>query len=177
MNIKISRKRNARSIIIRIKNDTIYVSAPTYVKSDEINDFIKRKESFILSTVKKNKEKTKLVFPDDEYILNTFSKLFNITYEQIKDKVKQKPSLKIKKVDTYFGQANYKYHQITLNKILIFMPVSAIEYVILHEFVHFLYKGHNKDFYSEVSKYMPDYKNRKKLLKDKMKEISEKYII
>lgn len=177
MNIKISKKRNARSIIIKIKNDTVYVTAPTYVKNSQINEFIKRKESFIVSSVKKNKEKEKLVFPSEKYIYDTFFLLFNNTYDLIKDKVVNKPTLKIKKVNTYFGQANYKHFQITLNKILIFMPTEAIEYVILHEFVHFLHKGHGKDFYLELSKSMPDYKIRRKLLKDKMKEISEKYII
>ncbi|MBY9021665.1 MAG: DUF45 domain-containing protein [Candidatus Lokiarchaeota archaeon] len=38
------------------------------------------------------------------------------------------------------------------------------EYIVLHELVHFLYPKHNKEFYNFLSIYMPDWKERKKIL-------------
>ena len=65
---------------------------------------------------------------------------------------------------------------ITLNQHLLEMPVSCIEYVVLHEFCHFLYPNHSKDFYAILSTLMPDWQQRKKLLdKNAQFEWSQKY--
>lgn len=39
-----------------------------------------------------------------------------------------------------------------------------IDYVVLHELVHFLYPNHSKQFYAFLSNYMPDWKERKRIL-------------
>ena len=36
--------------------------------------------------------------------------------------------------------------------------------LVVHEFVHFLYPNHSKEFYSCLEKYLPDWKTRKKEL-------------
>ena len=38
--------------------------------------------------------------------------------------------------------------------------IEFIEYVILHEFVHFIQPNHSKAFYAIIENYMPDYKRR-----------------
>jgi len=50
---------------------------------------------------------------------------------------------------------------ITLNSKLIAAPRNCIEYVVLHEFVHFIYSSHSKQFYEFVAMLMPDWKERK----------------
>ena len=47
-----------------------------------------------------------------------------------------------------------------LYKRLIHYPVEFIEYVILHEFAHFVHPNHSRAFYALIEKYMPDYKER-----------------
>ena len=44
-------------------------------------------------------------------------------------------------------------------------PPEAIDYVVVHELAHIIYKNHGKDFYKLIEKYLPDYKKREKLLK------------
>ena len=39
-----------------------------------------------------------------------------------------------------------------------------IDYVVLHELVHFLYPNHSKHFYAFLSNHMPDWKERKFVL-------------
>ena len=46
-------------------------------------------------------------------------------------------------------------------------PMEAIDYVVVHELAHIKYKNHQKEFYNLVESYMPDYKKRILLLKDK----------
>lgn len=42
--------------------------------------------------------------------------------------------------------------------------MEAVEYVVLHEYCHFIHPDHSKAFYSLVEKLMPDWRQRKKLL-------------
>ena len=44
-------------------------------------------------------------------------------------------------------------------------PQEAIDYVVVHELAHILHKNHSRDFYLTVERYMPDYRERKALLK------------
>lgn len=42
--------------------------------------------------------------------------------------------------------------------------MSCIEYVVVHEFTHFLQPNHSKNFYMQMTMFMPDWLERKKLL-------------
>ena len=55
---------------------------------------------------------------------------------------------------------------ITLTKATINIPLRLTEYIIIHEFCHFKYPNHSKQFYEYVKIYCPDYKERKKLVTD-----------
>ena len=44
------------------------------------------------------------------------------------------------------------------------MPKICIEYVVLHEFVHFLQADHSKRFYALMTMFMPDWESRARLL-------------
>ena len=44
-------------------------------------------------------------------------------------------------------------------------PIEAIEYVVVHELAHTVHHDHSKAFYALIEKYMPDYKQREKLLR------------
>lgn len=48
---------------------------------------------------------------------------------------------------------------------LINYPIEAIDYVVVHELAHIKYHDHSKNFYELIKRYMPDYKERIKLLK------------
>lgn len=43
-------------------------------------------------------------------------------------------------------------------------PDAAIDLVVVHELCHILEKNHGPGFYAMLSRYLPDYKERKKLL-------------
>lgn len=53
---------------------------------------------------------------------------------------------------------------ITYNLQLAFQPLPLIEYVVLHELAHIPYPNHQKEFWSFVEKFIPDWKERRKLL-------------
>ena len=56
------------------------------------------------------------------------------------------------------GNISYSYR-------LMLYPEAAREYVIVHELAHLKEMNHSRKFYAIVEKVLPDYKNRKRLLK------------
>lgn len=74
------------------------------------------------------------------------------------------PDIKIRYMTSRWGTCHTQKQVITLNSKLIEAPIYCIEYVVLHEFVHFIYPNHSKEFWNFVTMMMPDWKERKKKL-------------
>ncbi len=47
----------------------------------------------------------------------------------------------------------------------IMAPVSVLDYIIMHEMVHLKYPNHSTDFWNELDKKMPDYREQERWLK------------
>lgn len=74
--------------------------------------------------------------------------------------------LSIKKMTTRWGSCNHHKGYINLNLELIKKPLIAIEYVILHELTHLIYPNHSAQFYAYIARFMPDWQERTKLLRN-----------
>ena len=74
------------------------------------------------------------------------------------------PTLRIRDMNTRWGSCLAKKGVITLNKRLLEAPRNCIEYVVLHEFCHFIHPNHSKQFYGFMTMLMPDWKERKTIL-------------
>ena len=92
--------------------------------------------------------------------LSVYDHYFYETLEQM-----PLPKLVLREMKSRWGSCRPFQGVITLNRKLIEYPVEAIEYVVLHEFVHYLEMNHSSRFYEQVELRMPDYKKRKSLLK------------
>lgn len=71
------------------------------------------------------------------------------------------PNLCIRTMKTRWGSCSLKTGKITLNRQLIEVPMNCIEYVVVHEFCHFIHPNHSKEFYRFLTIFMPDWKERK----------------
>lgn len=96
----------------------------------------------------------------DKLCRDVFSDIAKITYRMLEDYRLEYPTIKIRMMKSRWGSCMPAKHQITLNKQLIHYPIAFIEYVILHEFVHFIQPNHSKAFYHVIENYMPDYRER-----------------
>ncbi len=74
------------------------------------------------------------------------------------------PKTSVRKMKTLWGSCSVSRHVVTFNFYLIKARMPYIDYVVLHELVHFLYPNHSKHFYAFLSNYMPDWKERKLVL-------------
>jgi predicted metal-dependent hydrolase len=74
------------------------------------------------------------------------------------------PKITFREMSSRWGSCQPKRGSITLNKRLIETPRGCIEYVVMHEFIHYLQPNHSKKFYELLSTLMPDWKERKRVL-------------
>ena len=74
------------------------------------------------------------------------------------------PELKLRVMRARWGSCRPKTAVITLNTRLAFYPTAYIDYVIMHEFTHFLHANHSSAFWGALAKRMPDWEERKKAL-------------
>jgi predicted metal-dependent hydrolase len=93
-----------------------------------------------------------------------YGEILNSLYPIIGKHGIKKPLLRIRKMQTLWGSSSPYRNTITLNFYLLKARKPCIEYVVLHELVHFLYPNHGKGFYDFLTLYMPDWKNRKRIL-------------
>lgn len=88
-------------------------------------------------------------------------------YPCFKNYVSEFPEIKFRKMTSRWGSCQPQKNILTFNTLLIEVPVECIEYVVAHEFTHFLEANHSKNFYNKLEKIMPDWKQRRNLLNNK----------
>ena len=117
-------------------------------------DNFKRKEKLVNTWVK---ELQKATFNEISAEIYNIFKKYDVAY----------PQIKIRNMTSRWGSCRPGKGIITLNSKLIEKPRNCIEYVVLHEFAHFIHANHSKKFYDFVAMLMPDWKDRKKELEKK----------
>ena len=146
-----------------------YLGRKYYVQlfiNDELEDitidFTESKFKVSLPSSLDNQEELKLAFEDFFRDKAT---------EKIKPRIKKWSKetglsfneLKIRKLDKRWGSCTPS-NNILINIDAIKLPFSLIDYLIVHELVHTKIKNHSKEFWAELSKHIPNWKE----LDDKM---------
>lgn len=182
-NIEI-KKKNIKNIRVSVKAGTLLVSAPKYVKEEDIYRMIEKNNDKIekMLELEQNKLYQNSIKDNEIYL---FGELINIEdakkiknendlekfYKEefleilpyIFEKYNKKTNLyqkefKIRKMKARWGTCYPDRGLILLNLYLIKRPIIEIESVVLHELVHLKIRNHSKDFYEELKLYMKDYK-------------------
>lgn len=100
----------------------------------------------------------------DEQCRTIFGEIILETYPVFQKYGVPMPALRIRNMETRWGSCLAKKGVITLNKRLLEAPRNCIEYVVMHEFCHFIHPNHSKQFYIFLTMLMPDWKKRKAVL-------------
>jgi|SRR3989338_1978589 len=135
-------------------------------KSDE--ELVKYDKGYIKLYVKNTKDKTQKARLLKEWFKLKASESFKGSLEKVhkiigKYKI-EKPDFVIRSMKKRWGSCVGDKKKIILNFDLIYAPKFCIDYVILHELVHFKYKNHDKRFFELMTALMPDWKTRKEIL-------------
>lgn len=96
------------------------------------------------------------------------SEVYKTIYPGLKKYDIPEALISIRKMKSRWGSCLQQKKEIILNRELIKAPKYCIQYVILHELVHLIYKDHNKEFYDFLYALMPDWKERKRILDEEV---------
>lgn len=78
----------------------------------------------------------------------------------------KKPELKFRKMKSRWGSCRYEKASLSFNTALAHVPVACIDYVVMHEYCHFIHPDHSSAFHGLMTRLMPDWKERKKVLEN-----------
>ncbi|MEK4221676.1 SprT family zinc-dependent metalloprotease [Bacillus sp. FSL W8-0116] len=80
----------------------------------------------------------------------------------------EKPNMDLRSMKARWGSALTDKKTILLNTELIKAPKYCIDYVVLHELIHFKYNDHSDNFYKMLYSLMPDWEKRKAILDEEV---------
>ena len=125
-------------------------------------------ESYITLTVKDSNDfalKKKMI---DKWLMSickdTIQSLCDAIYPKFQKYGVEYPTIRYRSMVSRWGSCQPKRGVLTFNYALVEAPISCIEYVVVHEFTHFLQPNHSKKFYQQLAMFMPDWEERKKIL-------------
>lgn len=171
--IKYSLKRSLKTRSLKISVNykaEVCVTAPRFLSEYKINDFVSKKENWILQKIKFFSKFEKLSLPkitkanykdykkQAEILvkerMNYFNKFYNFSFNKIS----------IKKQKTRWGSCSKKQN-LNFNYKIIFLPNNVADYLIVHELCHLGELNHSKNFWNLVKVAVPNYKLLNKSLK------------
>ncbi|MCR4584773.1 MAG: M48 family metallopeptidase [Lachnospiraceae bacterium] len=170
-----------RTLVIEITPDAkVVVRAPLKVSVDEINRFIGEKADWIDKHLKMmEKRKMERESADVKPLSRQEIKLLTTRAKRIlPERVRyyadimgvQYGRITIRMQKSRWGSCSSKKN-LNFNCLLMLTPQEIIDYVIVHELCHLKEMNHSPRFWAEVEKVLPDYKERRKWLRDHEKEI------
>lgn len=136
-------------------------------------------ELYPLTLVKHDKKSTKLILEAERFYLryhrydeSVFQKCVDAFYKErayaailplvekwSKQMALQPEAIRFRKTKRQWGSCSGK-NILSFNTMLMKLPESVAEYIVVHELAHIRYKHHQKSFWSLVASYLPDYKQR-----------------
>ena len=160
---------NRRTYSISVKGGRVIVRAPEKASRERISELVKKHDEWIKKQLKRQSvprlgdvdltdSQIKELKKNARLVLTTkmeyFSKIMDLKYGRIT----------ITSAKTRFGSCTSKGN-ISFSYRLMLYPDAAIDYVVVHELCHLVEMNHSKRFYALVEAVLPDYKERRKLLK------------
>lgn len=132
------------------ENEVKYFRGYIHLYVDDLGDRDK-KEALIENWYERRAE---IIFKESLDKMYKLVKAYGIEY----------PYMDIRKMKSRWGSCHTKNNKIVLNSVLIKAPKDCIDYVTLHELIHFKHKNHGSEFYRMLTILMPDWKDKKKIL-------------
>ena len=159
-----------RTLAAEITRDgEVVVRAPYKLSTEYIEKLLEDKKERIKSAVERAKSR-KTQHPDDIYEIEELRKRAG---EIIPGKVEhyaeimgvEPKSVRITSAQKRFGSCSNR-GTLCFSYMLMRYPDEAVDYVVVHELAHLVELNHSKKFWAVVEKYIPDYKERRALLKE-----------
>ena len=173
MNLRIIKSKR-KTIAIVVKNSEIVeVRAPYRVSRKEILSYVEKNLGWIEKKIREAEEKEKRTEKVRTLTSLELNELADKACEVIGNKVRYYApivgvtynKISIRNQKTRWGSCSSKGN-LNFNVALMLAPIEVLDYVVVHELCHRLHLNHSKEFWKEVEKAIPDYKEKEKWLKE-----------
>lgn len=150
----------------------VIVRAPLRLKAEAIEEFLQKKSQWIERHVAERKARER-----KEYTAEEIKQLKEKAAAYLPGRVAlyggrmglSPTGIKITGARKRFGSCSGK-NSLCFSCFLMEYPPEFIDYVVVHELAHIREKNHSKSFYSLVESYLPDYRERIRLVKEQNKK-------
>ena len=159
------------------REGTVRVRAPKRASDLAIQSWVEEKKMWIarhyLEAMARREEAKERGVPD------------YVRYPALEEKYRRQAREKLSQRTAYFArQMGVSYGRITVraaktrwgscssrknlnfNYKLAYMPQEIMDYVVVHELAHLRHMNHSREFWELVEQYIPDYRERRKWLKE-----------
>ena len=159
-----------RTMALQVTREAqVVVRAPLYAAEADIRHFVLAHEDWLSCQLARQRERLSAHpprSPEEQEALRRQAKaqLPGMVRHWAQEMGVTPTGLKITSARTRFGSCSGK-NSLCFSLYLMEYPPEAIEAVVVHELAHIRHHDHSAAFYAEVAKVMPDYKERRKLLK------------
>lgn len=164
---RLTRKR-VKNWNLRVREEQVFLSVPLWVSVGQADAFIQSRGAWIVRVLERQSRiaKVRLEELPREVCMERLAAALGRIYPLVELFGVAYPQLRLRKMRSQWGNCHYKSNYITLNTALASCPEELQDYVCLHELVHFLHPNHGPGFYAVMDKLMPDWKERRRKLKD-----------
>ena len=167
MEFKIVRSRR-RTLGLEVRGETVLVRAPYGLPNAEIQRFLAEHQDWLAKALARQADRQARRQP--------------LTPEEIQDLTRQAKAVIPERVRFYAEKLGVTYGKVTIrcqktrwgscssrgdlsfNCTLMKCPPEALDSVVVHELCHLREMNHGPGFYALLERYLPDWKERKKLL-------------
>jgi predicted metal-dependent hydrolase len=163
--LALSRRRRSIAIVIDPERGVV-VYAPHGIGERVLADILMQRRDWInkkLAKVQARRAEPKAHFDGD---LNDASRIINervTVYSELMQLFPKKVAVKDQR--RRWGSCSARTGALNLNWRIVMAPPQVVDYVVVHELSHIKHPNHSPAFWSLVAQFVPDYKARRKWLR------------
>ena len=167
-------RSDRKTVAIYVRNGKVEVRAPLKYPQADIDRFVASKEKWVMDKLRLYSERAPLVFEKETVEayrkaarahitarVAFFAKLMGVT----------PLSISINSARTRWGSCSAK-KRLNFSWRLMLGDDDVIDYVVVHELAHIVEMNHSVRFWAVVESVLPDYKVRRKRLKELAKRLA-----
>lgn len=159
--------KRVKNLNLRLRPDgRVSVSIPHRVPKSAADAFVQARSAWIFTRLSVWTEKrVTLTPPEKGEALPVLRASLSRMYPLVGALGVNMPELRVRFMTSRWGSCHWTRGRIVLNSALIRVPEPLMDYVTLHELVHFLHPDHGKGFYRAMDSLMGDWRERRAQLK------------
>lgn len=165
-------RKSVKNVNLRVKpTGQVEVSAPTWIAVERVEEFVRQRLPWIrarqqafaaspragreLATEEEKRRWKQLVSREVPSLIARWEPLMGVESQKVA----------YRDMTSRWGSCNPQTGRICINIQLAAYPPQCLEYVVVHELCHLLERGHGQRFKALMTHFMPDWQERRALLK------------